>query len=90
MMCEKGAYGSLINSRVLSCEVLRGKAATAEMAELIISAARSLCQAAPTQLRVGVGEDAFAQGHCLLPALRIWRGLASHSPGEIFVLESAT
>lgn len=32
MMCEKGAYGSLINSRVLSCEVQRGKAATAEMA----------------------------------------------------------
>lgn len=31
-MCEKGAYGSLINSRVLSCEVLRGKAATAEKA----------------------------------------------------------
>lgn len=31
-MCEKGAYGSLINSRVLSCEARRGKAATAEMA----------------------------------------------------------
>lgn len=32
MMCEKGADGSLINSRVLSCEVLRGKAAPAGMA----------------------------------------------------------
>lgn len=35
MMCEKGAYGSLINSRVLSCEARRGKAATAEMAEVM-------------------------------------------------------
>lgn len=34
-MCEKGAYGSLINSRVLSCEARRGKAATAEMAEVM-------------------------------------------------------
>lgn len=54
-MCEKGAYGSLINSRVLSCEVLRGKAATAGMAGRIVSAARSLCQAAPTQLGGGGG-----------------------------------
>lgn len=80
MMCEKGAYGSLINSRVLSCEVLRGKAATAEMAGHVVGAARSFCQA---QLggKMPPPEGTACSRH-------VWRGLAKHSRGKTFTLES--
>lgn len=60
-MCEKGAYGSLINSRVLSCEVLRGKAATAEMAGAMSEQPRPL----PSVL----GGDAFSKGTTRLGGL---------------------
>lgn len=90
MMCEKGAYGSLINLRVLSCEVLRGKAATVEMAG-------ASSAPAATQPRSARGERPSPQGNacsqidylpsemppenlCLMKMMLIWQMSSCSSP----------
>lgn len=83
-MCEKGADGSLINSRVLSCEVLRGKAAPARMARRVSRAAHGSAR----QHWCCPGTDASSQRHCLLTAPQLRRGLAGHSLGEHLHLPS--